>query len=175
MVFSSIAFLYAFLPMVLILYFMVPNKFKNFILLISSLAFYFYGEPRYIIVLIFSCVFNYYYGKLIEKQFKNKKLLLIINLVINFGILFYFKYFNFFLDNINALFSCNLTGLNIIMPIGISFFTFQATSYVIDIYYGKIKSSENVLTFATYLALFPQLIAGPIVRYETIEEELKTR
>lgn len=176
MVFSSISFLYAFLPIVLILYFIVPNKLKNFILLISSLFFYFYGEPRYIIVLIFSCIFNYYYGKILEKSSKNKKkLLLIINLVTNFGILFYFKYFNFFLDNINRLLNTNLTWLSIIMPIGISFFTFQATSYVIDIYRGKIKSAKNVLTFATYLALFPQLIAGPIVRYETIEEELKTR
>ena len=175
MVFSSIAFLYAFLPIVLILYLVIPNKFKNIILLISSLFFYFYGEPRYIIVLIFSCIFNYYYGKLLENKNRSKKLLLTINLVINFGILFYFKYFNFFLDNINALFSTNLSWVNVIMPIGISFFTFQATSYVIDIYRGKIKSAKNILTFATYLALFPQLIAGPIVRYETVEEELKTR
>jgi len=176
MVFSSISFLYYFLPITLFLYFIVPKKIKNFILLIASLAFYFYGEPRYIIVLILSCVFNYYYGKYLEKSPDSiKKYLLIINLVINFGILFYFKYFNFFLDNINHLFKTNLTWTSIIMPIGISFFTFQATSYVIDIYNKKVKSANNIFDFATYLSLFPQLIAGPIVRYETIDEELKKR
>jgi len=176
MVFSSISFLYYFLPITLLLYFIVPKKIKNFILLIASLAFYFYGEPRYIIVLILSCVFNYYYGKYLEKSPDSiKKYLLIINLVINFGILFYFKYFNFFLDNINHLFKTNLTWTSIIMPIGISFFTFQATSYVIDIYNKKVKSANNIFDFATYLSLFPQLIAGPIVRYETIDEELKKR
>lgn len=176
MVFSSITFLYSFLPILLIIYFLVPNKFKNLILLLFSLLFYFYGEPRYIIVLLFSCVFNYYYGKILEKASnKRKKTLLIINILINFGILFYFKYFHFFLDNINTLFGTNLSWMNVIMPIGISFFTFQSTSYVIDIYKGEVKSAKNLLTFATYLALFPQLIAGPIVRYETVDEELEKR
>ena len=176
MVFSSISFLYYFLPITLLLYFIVPKKIKNFVLLLASLFFYFYGEPRYIIVLIFSCIFNYYYGKWMEKTTNPlRKYLLIINLVINFGILFYFKYFNFFLDNINHLFNTNLGWASIVMPIGISFFTFQATSYVIDIYNQKIKSANNFFTFAAYLSLFPQLIAGPIVRYETIEEELKNR
>lgn len=176
MVFSSISFLYYFLPLTLFFYFIVPKKTKNFVLLIASLVFYFYGEPRYILVLIFSCIFNYYYGRYLEKKTGNlKKKLLIVNLIINFGILFYFKYFNFFLDNINYLFHTNLSWSSIIMPIGISFFTFQATSYVIDIYQGKIKSANNLFTFATYLSLFPQLIAGPIVRYETIEQKLKSR
>lgn len=176
MVFSSITFLYYFLPALIIIYFVVPNKFKNLILLLFSMFFYFYGEPRYIIVLLFSCVFNYYYGKIIEKApRKRKKLLLAINLIVNFGILFYFKYFHFFLDNINALFGTNLSWMNVIMPIGISFFTFQSTSYVIDIYKGEVKSAKNLLTFATYLSLFPQLIAGPIVRYETVDEELEKR
>ena len=176
MVFSSIPFLYYFLPITLFLYFIVKSKYRNFILLLASLFFYFYGEPKHILVLIFSCVFNYYYGKYLEKvNTKKKKTLLIINLFINFGILFYFKYFTFLLDNINYLFKSNLSLPNIIMPIGISFFTFQATSYVIDIYQGKIKSADNVFIFMTYLSLFPQLIAGPIVRYETVEKELKTR
>lgn len=173
MVFSSISFLYYFLPITLIFYFLMPQKLKNLILLIMSLLFYFYGEPKYIIVLIFSCIYNYYFGKLIEKS-EHKKIYLIINLITNFGILFYFKYFNFFLENINNIIGTNYS-LYIIMPIGISFFTFQATSYVIDIYKGKVKSAKNILTFATYLSLFPQLIAGPIVRYETIEKELKER
>lgn len=176
MVFSSISFLYYFLPITLFLYFIVPLKFKNLVLLIVSLFFYFYGEPRYVLILIFSCVFNYYYGKYLEqKSGILKKTLLIINLIINFGILFYFKYFNFFLDNINYLFKTNLSWTKIIMPIGISFFTFQATSYVIDIYRNKIKSAKSIFGFATYLSLFPQLIAGPIVRYETVEKELKNR
>lgn len=176
MVFSSISFLYYFLPITLLLYFVVPKKYKNIILLIMSLLFYFYGEPRYILILLFSCLFNYYYGKHLEKtRGKMRNILLILNLTINFGMLFYFKYFHFFLENVNLLFHSNLTWVSIIMPIGISFFTFQATSYVIDIYRGKIKSAKNIFIFATYLSLFPQLIAGPIVRYETVEQELKTR
>lgn len=176
MVFSSISFLYYFLPLTLLFYFIVPKKVKNVVLLIASLIFYFYGEPRYILVLLFSCIFNYYYGRYLEKKTGTfRKALLIFNLVINFGILFYFKYFNFFLDNINYLFHTNLSWTSIVMPIGISFFTFQATSYVIDIYQRKIKSADNLFTFSTYLSLFPQLIAGPIVRYETIEQELKSR
>lgn len=177
MVFSSISFLYYFLPITLLSYFLVPKKVKNIILLIASLLFYFYGEPRYIIILIFSCIMNYYLGKVMEKikVQKNKKRLLIVTLLINFGMLFYFKYFNFFLDNINSLFATNLTWTQIVMPIGISFFTFQATSYVIDIYRGKVKSAKSLWDFSTYLTLFPQLIAGPIVRYETINEELETR
>jgi len=175
MVFSSISFLYFFLPFVLIFYFIIPNKYKNIILLIFSLLFYFYGEPRFILILLFSCIFNYYFGKILDKATRHRKLLLITNLIVNFSLLFYFKYFNFFLDNINLLFKTNINFANIIMPIGISFFTFQSTSYIIDIYNKKIKSAKNIIIFSTYLALFPQLIAGPIVRYETIEEELKNR
>lgn len=173
MVFSSITFLYYFLPLVLLLYYLFSKQ-KNIILLLASLFFYFYGEPRYILVLIFSCIFNYYFGKILEKS-NHKKILLIINLIINFGILFYFKYFNFFLKNINQLFSTTFSLKSIIMPIGISFFTFQAVSYIIDIYKGQIKSAKNVINFATYLTLFPQLIAGAIVRYQTINEELEHR
>ena len=170
MVFSSIEFLYMFLPIVLIVYFFSPKKIKNFVLLLASLIFYFFGETRFVMLLIFAFIFNYYSGLYIEKnEGKKKKILLILNLVINFGLLFYFKYFNFFLDNINHLFNSSLSWSKIIMPIGISFFTFQATSYVIDIYNGKIKSANNLFNFATYLSLFPQLIAWPIVRYETIE------
>ena len=175
MVFSSISFLYYFLPISLILYFLIPNRYKNTILLLISLVFYFYGEPKYILLLIFSCIFNYYYGKYLENSTKYRKTILIINLLINFGILFYFKYFNFFIDNINSIFNTNIYISKIIMPIGISFFTFQATSYVIDIYKGKVKSAKNIFEFATYLALFPQLIAGPIVRYNDIQKSLNDR
>lgn len=176
MVFSSITFLYYFLPITLLLYIILPKRFKNSILLIASLFFYFYGEPKYIFVLVFSCIFNYYYGKIMEKtKGRLKTCLLVFNLFVNFGILFYFKYFHFFLENVNYLFHTNFIPGFIVMPIGISFFTFQATSYVIDIYRGKVKSAKSVFAFATYLSLFPQLIAGPIVRYETIAEELENR
>ena len=176
MVFSSITFLYYFLPIVLFIYFIVPSKFRNLVLLISSLFFYFYGEPRYILVLLFSVVFNYYMGKLISKEnSKYRKVLFISDMIINFGLLFYFKYFDFFIDNINQILNIKIPLFNIIMPIGISFFTFQATSYVIDIYLGKVKSANSILDFAAYLSLFPQLIAGPIVRYQTIDQELKDR
>ena len=175
MVFSSITFLFYFLPVVLLFYFITPKKGKNIILLLASLFFYFYGEPKYIIVLLSSCILNYYFGKWIEKDKKHAKLYLIINLLINFGALFYFKYFNFFLETINQVFHSEIELLSIVMPIGISFFTFQATSYTIDIYRGKVKSAKNLWTFATYLSLFPQLIAGPIVRYETVNEELEHR
>lgn len=175
MVFSSITFLFYFLPVVLLFYFITPKKGKNIILLLASLFFYFYGEPKYIIVLLSSCILNYYFGKWIEKDKKHAKLYLIINLLINFGALFYFKYFNFFLETINQVFHSEIELLSIVMPIGISFFTFQATSYTIDIYRRKVKSAKNLWTFATYLSLFPQLIAGPIVRYETVNEELEHR
>ena len=175
MVFSSISFLYYFLPLCILCYFLIPAKYRNKVLLIFSLFFYFYGESKYIIVLIFSCILNYYAGKFILKYPKKKKILLIADLVINFGLLFYFKYFNFFITNINNLLNTDLPLLQIIMPIGISFFTFQATSYVIDIYKGEIKPAKNVFDFATYLTLFPQLIAGPIVRYETVAEEMENR
>lgn len=175
MVFSSIVFIYYFLPLCILCYFLVPAKFRNKILLIFSLFFYFYGESKYIIVLIFSCIFNYYSGNFILKYPRKKNLILIANLIINFGCLFYFKYFNFFITNINNLLNTEFPILQIIMPIGISFFTFQAASYVIDIYKGKVKPAKNVFDFATYLTLFPQLIAGPIVRYETVAEEMENR
>lgn len=175
MVFSSIASLYYFLPLCILFYFITPIKYRNKILLIFSLFFYFYGESKYIIILILSCIINYLSGNLILKFQKQKKIILIINLITNFSLLFYFKYFNFFITNINTLTNSNLPILNIIMPIGISFFTFQATSYVIDIYKEEIKPAKNIFDFATYLTLFPQLIAGPIVRYETIAKEIDNR
>lgn len=177
MVFSSIIFLYYFLPIVLFCYFIVPRKLKNFVLLISSFGFYFYGEPRYIILLLFSCIFSYFFGDWIDKSHtpKKRKILLIVSMFINFGILFYFKYYNFFASNWNLIFPEGLPLLSIVMPIGISFFTFQSASYLIDIYQKKVKPADSLWSYATYLSLFPQLIAGPIVRYETIAKEMKER
>ena len=175
MLFSSITFLFYFLPIVLLCYFVLFKKHKNTVLLVASLFFYFYGEPKYILVLLFSCLINYISGKLIEKMTKYRTLILVIDLVISFGLLFYFKYFGFLIDNLNTVFSLEMVIPNIVMPIGISFFTFQATSYTIDIYRGEVKSAKNFWTFATYLSLFPQLVAGPIVRYETVQNELEQR
>ncbi len=177
MVFSSIPFLYYFLPITFFCYWIVPKRMKNTILLISSIVFYFYGEPRYCFLLLFSCIWNYWIGKRIEKNRSTKKgkYLLILSLLVDFGLLFYFKYSHFFLDTINQILGTNLYLWEIVLPIGISFYTFQAASYCIDIYRGEVKSADSVWTFATYLTLFPQLIAGPIVRYETVEKELKNR
>ena len=174
MIFSSITFIYYFLPILLIIYFIMPSKYKNLVLLFFSLLFYFLGEPKYIIILILSCIINYYLSKLIEKS-KHKKIYLIIALIYNIGQLLIFKYTDFFISNINSIFKLNISYLYLIMPIGISFFTFQAISYMVDVYNKKHKSANNLITFMTYLCLFPQLIAGPIVRYSTVEKELKQR
>ncbi|MBQ7104481.1 MAG: MBOAT family protein [Bacilli bacterium] len=174
MLFSSISFIYYFLPILLIIYFLVPNKIKNFVLLFFSLFFYFLGEPKYILVLILSCIINYYLSKAIYKK-KHSKLLLLLAIIYNIGQLLIFKYTDFFISNINNILNTNIPFMYIIMPIGISFFTFQALGYVIDVYNKKHKPAKNLLTFMTYVSLFPQLIAGPIVRYSDIEKEMTKR
>ena len=174
MIFSSILFIYYFLPILLIFYFIVPSKYKNLILLIFSLIFYFLGEPKYILVLLLSCFINYYLSKLIDKS-KHSKLYLIIAIIYNVGGLLIFKYTDFFISNINSIFHINIPYMYIIMPIGISFFTFQALGYIIDVYNKKHKPAKNLINFMTYLCLFPQLVAGPIVRYSDIERELEDR
>ena len=174
MIFSSILFIYYFLPLLLICYFIIPSKYKNLVLLIFSLLFYFLGEPKYIIVLLLSCIINYYLSKQIEKN-KYSKLYLIISLVYNIGSLLIFKYTDFFIDNINNIFNTNIQFMYIVMPIGISFYTFQILGYIIDVYNKKHKPAKNLLNFMTYVCLFPQLVAGPIVRYSTIEDELENR
>ena len=174
MLFSSISFIYYFLPILLIIYFLVPNKIKNFVLLFFSLFFYFLGEPKYILVLILSCIINYYLSKAIYKK-KHSKLLLLLAIIYNIGQLLIFKYTDFFISNINNILNTNIPFMYIIMPIGISFFTFQALGYVIDVCNKKHKPAKNLLTFMTYVSLFPQLIAGPIVRYSDIEKEMTKR
>ncbi|MEG2618227.1 MAG: MBOAT family O-acyltransferase [Bacilli bacterium] len=177
MLFSSISFLFIFLPTVILVYFLVPKKFKNITLLIFSLFFYFWGEGIYVLLLIFSCIVNYLVALLIEKNKlnKKKKVYFIISLIFNIGLLIYFKYTNFFIENINSIFSFNISLRNIIMPLGISFFTFQILSYVIDVYKGAVKADKSFIDFTTYVTLFPQLVAGPIVRYVTIKSELKKK
>ena len=139
MLFSSITFLYYFLPIVLVLYLVIPNKFKNLVLLIFSLLFYFYGEPKYIIILLLSCFINYMAGILIEKYRSKSKLILILTILYNVIQLLYFKYTDFFIININNIFNTNIGLLRVVMPIGISFFTFQTLSYVIDVYKKDVK------------------------------------
>lgn len=177
MLFSSISFLYYFLPITLTVYFICKNKYRNIILLISSLFFYFYGEPKYTILMLISAFSAYVHGILIDK-FRDKKYLkvfLVSGLSINLGILVIFKYGDFIIKNINYIFSLNINLLRLTLPIGISFYTFQTLSYVVDVYTNKAKVCRRFTNFATYVCLFPQLIAGPIVRYTTIEDELQNR
>ena len=166
MIFSSVSFLFYFFPIVLMLYFLSPRKYRNLILFISSLFFYFVGEKQYTLILLFSCVFNYFYAK----RIKDKKSLW-FGIVVNLSLLIYFKYTNFIVNDVLGF--NNL--VNIVLPIGISFFTFQAISYLIDVYRGTVSASSSFINFGTYLTFFPQLIAGPIVRYETVNEELIDR
>lgn len=177
MVFSSITFLFYFLPIVLALYYLVPNKFKNAVLLISSFIFYFYGEPKYVLLMALSIISTYICGILLDK-YKNtqySKIFLILSITISIGLLVYFKYTDFIIKNINLWFSQKIDLLYVILPIGISFYTFQLMSYIIDVYRGDAKVQKNIFKLATYVSLFPQLIAGPIVRYTTIEKQLEKR
>ena len=176
MVFSSMIFLWLFLPIVLLLYFISNNKMKNIILLLASLIFYAWGEPKYIILMIVSIIINYFFGLLINEYRKKDKLFLIFAIIVNLGLLGYFKYFNFCANNLNKLFSHDVVHLrNIILPIGISFYTFQILSYIIDLYRKEIKVQKNILNLALYVSFFPQLIAGPIVKYRDIENEINNR
>jgi len=174
MLFSSVTFIYYFLPILLLIYFITKDKYKNLVLLIFSIIFYLLGEPKYIFILILSCILNYIFGKKIYTS-KNKKTWLIISLIYNIGQLLIFKYTDFFIENINNILNTNINYLYIVMPIGISFFTFQALGYIIDIYQEKHKPANNLLDFMTYISLFPQLIAGPIIRYSVIQEQLTKR
>ncbi|MFW5913902.1 MAG: MBOAT family O-acyltransferase, partial [Bacillota bacterium] len=177
MVFSSIAFLYFFLPVLLILYFAVPGKFKNTVLFTFSILFYFYGEPLYTVLLLFSSVSGYVHGRLIER-FKGtafSKVFLVSSILFGLGALGFFKYSDFFIENVNALFESDIRMLGLVLPLGISFYTFQILSYTIDVYRGDVSVQKNALDFLMYVALFPQLIAGPIVRYAQIESEIKDR
>ena len=174
MIFSSITFIYYFLPALLIVYFFIPNRFKNFVLLLFSLIFYFLGEPKYIVILFLSSFLNYFFGKKVSSK-KNRKLWLVIAIIYNIGQLFIFKYTDFFISNINAIFNSKINYLYIVMPIGISFFTFQALGYVVDVYNKKHAPSKSLINFMTYISLFPQLVAGPIVRYSDVEKELVDR
>ena len=178
MIFSSIPFLFFFFPLFILLYFTLPFKYKNHILLLFSLIFYAWGEPIYILLMIFSSIVDFINGKNIEKykdDNKKKKIYLIISIIINISLLGFFKYADFFIKVINNILNLDIPLLNLGLPIGISFFTFQTMSYSIDVYRGDVKAEKDFLTFMTYVCMFPQLIAGPIVRYETVSSELHKR
>ena len=178
MVFSSILFLFRFMPAAFAIYYLVPKRFKNFTLLVLSLIFYSWGEAKYFPVMIASIVVDYTASGLIESHRDNKlicRLGLIYSVVFNLGMLGFFKYTNFFVGNLNALFGLSLPTISFVLPLGISFYTFQTMSYTIDVYLGKVKAERNIIDFGAFVVLFPQLIAGPIVRYTDINRELKQR
>lgn len=171
MIFSSVFFLLFFLPLVLGVYYIINPKLKNAILLIFSLVFYAWGEPIYIFLMMFSIFFNYICGLFVE----NRKWVLAVSVIGNLAGLFFFKYADFFAQTVNSIAGTSIPLLKLALPVGISFYTFQAMSYVIDVYRGNAKPQKNIVSFGTYISLFPQLIAGPIVRYSTIDEQLSHR
>lgn len=178
MVFSSTIFLCVYLPLVLLGYYICPKKGRNLFLLIVSLVFYAWGEPKYVFLMIFSILVNYIFGRLMDKHRENKKrlkLMLVLSVVIDIGLLSVFKYTDFIITNVNAIFGSNFDLLNIALPIGISFYTFQAMSYTIDVYRDDVRVQKNLIDFGMYITMFPQLIAGPIVRYADVQDQLADR
>ncbi len=177
MLFSGIPFLYYFLPIVLIAYFIAPKKLKNSVLLLSSLVFYGWGEPKYVVLMVVSIIIGYFSGIMLEnpKLEKQRKLILGFSVAANLGFLGYFKYADFFIDNFNSITGLSLPLLRIALPVGISFYTFQILSYTVDVYRRDTKAQRSVINLATYITMFPQLIAGPIVRYTDIEHQLDRR
>lgn len=178
MVFSSTIFLCVYLPLVLLGYYICPKKGRNLFLLIVSLVFYAWGEPKYVFLMIFSILVNYIFGRLMDKHRENKKrlkLMLVLSVVIDIGLLSVFKYTDFIITNVNAIFGANFDLLNIALPIGISFYTFQAMSYTIDVYRDDVRVQKNLIDFGMYITMFPQLIAGPIVRYADVQDQLAER
>ena len=178
MLFSSITFLFIFLPLTLLLYYLVPFRMKNYVMLAASLIFYAWGEPVYIILMILSIILNYFCGQDIYEKRDNAramKMSLMFGVIMNLLILGFFKYYGLLMDTINAILPIDIPYRVLALPIGISFYTFQAMSYLIDVYRKEVKPQENILYFALYISMFPQLIAGPIVRYIDIEEQLKER
>ena len=177
MVFSSIPFLYFFLPVTLLCYLVAPKKIKNVVLLVFSLLFYWWGEPKYALLMVFTITFCYFAGIIIENRRNSPKgkLLLTVSVAVPLGLLALFKYADFLIGSVNSLTGADIPLLKLALPIGISFYTFQALSYIVDVYRGDVPSQRNYINLATYIVLFPQLIAGPIVRYTTVVEDLDSR
>ena len=177
MSFASLSFLYLFLPAALLCYYAAPARWRNGVLLAESLLFYFFGEPVYTLLLLFSSLSDFLHSLYIERHRgqRRAKAALISSIVINLAMLGFFKYADFFIGNWNALTGSHIPLLKVPLPVGISFFTFQTMSYTIDVYRGEVRAERNLATMATYVCLFPQLVAGPIVRYRTVAEELRSR
>lgn len=178
MVFSSLLFLFIFLPAVLLLYHVSPWRIKNLILFAASLLFYAWGEPIYIALMLLSTLTDYVFGLLLDKPKlgnAGRRWVLAASVVVNLGVLAFFKYADFLIDNVNALLGTSIPLTDLPLPIGISFYTFQSMSYIIDVYRRNAKAQRNWIDFTTYVALFPQLVAGPIVQYNTIAEQLRNR
>lgn len=171
MLFSSVYFIFTFLPVVVILYYALPEQAKNPILLIASLFFYSWGEPLYVVLMIFSCILNYS----MAKEVKDNKFNLYFTIAMNLFILGFFKYYGFLMETINGLLNVNIEYSSLPLPIGISFYTFQGLSYVVDVYRGDVKPQKSLIKFSLFLSLFPQLIAGPIIKYRDIENQLSYR
>ena len=177
MVFSSLTFLQCFLPPCLLAYFLVPQKWRNGTLFLFSLLFYAWGEPVYVVLMLFSTALDYTCGQMVERHREQRgaKIALLVSVCVNLGLLGVFKYSDFLIDTVNSLFGTELPQPNLPLPIGISFYTFQTMSYTIDVYRGEAKAQKNIINFGAYVTLFPQLIAGPIVRYQTVADELEHR
>lgn len=180
MIFSSVFFIFVFLPVTLAVYYLVPWKIKNLVLLLFSLIFYAWGEPVYIFLMIFSIIFNYFSGLELDSRRRKKekrkfKICFITTVVANLAILGFFKYYGFFVLNLNRILPIDIPYKELALPIGISFYTFQTLSYVIDVYRGNVEVQKNLISFGTYVTMFPQLIAGPIVRYADVEKQLRKR
>ena len=180
MVFSSIVFLCGFMPIVFLLYYFCPSRYRNILLLIASLIFYAWGEPGYIFIMLFSTVFDYCNGRLIsmfkrKRKYRSAKYVLILSVAGNLTILGVFKYIDLIIGTINTLRADEISLLNIALPLGISFYTFQTMSYTIDVYKGRVPAQKSIIDFATYVCMFPQLIAGPIVRYGHVAKDLHKR
>lgn len=177
MLFSSMTFLFVFMPVVMAVYFLAKKEIRNYILLIASIIFYAWGEPRYLAIMILTILVNYV-GAIALEQYKNQRqrlALVTLTLLIDLSFLFYFKYFNFVVDNINLAFHSHLDFVDVIMPIGISFYTFQAMSYLIDVYRKEVPAQRDVYKLALYIVLFPQLVAGPIVKYHDVCAQIDNR
>ena len=175
MLFSSVTFLYIFLPVVCALYICAKKELHNIILLAASLLFYAWGDVHYLALMLFVIVINYLGAIFIDKYYVRRKFILCFTIILNLSILVYFKYFNFIFENLNNLFNTNIKFLEIIMPIGISFYIFQAMSYLIDVYRGECKVQKDFYKLALYISLFPQLVAGPIVKYHDVAEQIEAR
>lgn len=175
MLFSSVTFIFVFLPIVCTTYLLIRPDLRNYVLLLASILFYAWGEPRYLIIMFASILINWAGAVLVDKYRAKAKLILVLSVLADLSFLYYFKYFNFTIENINALFHTNIYFVKVVMPIGISFYTFQAMSYLIDVYRKEVEVQHDIYKLALYITLFPQLVAGPIVKYHDVAEQINKR